>query len=394
VAGPAGEAQSLSRVGLTDMTESPKTVAVLYSHRLHIGGVETHLLSLFRQRALAPYRWLIVAPASPEFAALARPASTIAWAAPQAVDPRALVNLVRLLRREGVQLLHAHNPRAALYGGLAARWLGLPMLVTVHLPAYYWVRGPTPLARFRRWAYQQMDRILNRWLVDRVIYVSRRVCDEARGLGVVTPTRSQVIPNGIELRASMGEAAPLASIPAVTPGVPVLCCVGRLDPQKGIDVLLAALHSLRSRAWRLWLVGDGPELENLQGLARQLNLQDQVDFLGFRADVAALLQASAIFVLPSRYEAMSLALLEALAAGRPCVVTDVGENAAVIETGVNGLVVPAEDPQRLAAALEQLLADASLRQRMGQAAQRSAATFEASAMGRQLQTVYAALLAS
>lgn len=369
-------------------------VAVLYSHGLHIGGVETHLLSLLRQPDLAQYRWLILAPTSPDFAGQARPARTVAWAAPHACDPRALINLVRLLRREGVQLVHAHNPRAALYGGLAARWLGLPMLVTVHLPAYYWMRGQTRWARFRRWVYQQMDKGLYRWLTDQVIYVSKQVYLEAHHMGLVTPTRTRVIPNGIETQPAMHNGpATGALIPKVTPGVPVLCCVGRLETQKGIDVLLAALGQVRTRNWRLWLVGDGSQRESLQAQARHHGLENHIDFLGFRTDVAALLRASDIFVLPSRYEAMSLALLEALAAGCACVVTEVGENATVIETEVNGLVIPPENPARLATALERLFVDASLRRRLGQAAQQTAMLFDAERMGHQLQAVYALLLA-
>lgn len=393
MAGQAVKAQPVSGADRAGVMDSQINVAVVYSQYLHIGGVETHLLALLRQPDLAHYRWLIVAPTSPEFVRQASPARTLTWAAPRACDPRALINLVHLLRQERVQLVHAHNPRAALYGGLAARWLGLPMLVTVHLPAYYWVRGQTRLARLRRWAYQQMEKALNRWLVDQVIYVSHQVYVEALRLGVVTPARAWVIPNGLEFQPDASERATNPSVPWVAPGTPVICCVARLETQKGIDVLLEALHHLRVQDWRLWLVGDGSQRESLSGQAQHLGLEDRIDFLGFRADVAGLLRASDIFVLPSRYEAMSLALLEALSAGCPCVVTDVGENAGVVETEVNGLVVPAEDPAQLAAALERLLVDASLRRRLGQAAQQAARRFDAARMGHQVEMVYAALLA-
>jgi glycosyltransferase involved in cell wall biosynthesis len=375
------------------MIGNPATVALVYSQLLHVGGVETHLLSLLQHTDPARYRWLIVAPASSVFAAQARRAHIIPWTAPHACDSRALLNLIGLLRAHRVQLLHAHSPRAALYGGLAARLLNVPMVATVHLPAYYWVRGQTWMAQLRRWAYQQIERGLNRWLVDQVIYVSKRVCAEAQALGIVRPGQARVVPNGIELESVTDGKIADDSISPAASGVCVLCCVGRLEAQKGLDVLLEALHHLRAHDWRLWLVGDGPLRGRLQAQARQLELLGRIDFLGFRADVGGLLRASDIFILPSRYEAMSLALLEAMAAGCPCVVTDVGENAAVIETGVNGLVVPVEDAKRLAAALEQLLTNALLRQKMGQAARQVAAAFDASHMGGEIQAIYAALLA-
>ena len=147
--------------------------------------------------------------------------------------------------------------------------------------------------------------------------------------------------------------------------------VARLVPQKGIDVLIGALAQTAGPAcgWMQTLVGDGPEREALELQVRQADLQKRVRFLGFRPDPQTFLLQASVFVLPSRFEGMPNALLEAMAAGLAVVVTDASPGPLeVVKHGVNGLVVPSDDPSALAAALDQLAADPGLRERLGVAA--------------------------
>jgi len=147
--------------------------------------------------------------------------------------------------------------------------------------------------------------------------------------------------------------------------------VARLVPQKGIDVLVHALAQTAgsARHWTLTLVGDGPERERLEQQVQQAGLQERVRFLGFRSDPQTFLLQAGVFVLPSRFEGMPNALLEAMAAGLAVVVTDASPGPLeVVEHGVSGLVVPSDDPEALAAALERLAGDPDLRSRLGAAA--------------------------
>jgi glycosyltransferase involved in cell wall biosynthesis len=147
--------------------------------------------------------------------------------------------------------------------------------------------------------------------------------------------------------------------------------VARLVPQKGIDVLIRALAQTTgaTRDWTLTLVGDGPEREALERQVLQAGLQEKVHFLGYRPDPQTFLLQAGVFVLPSRFEGMPNALLEAMAAGLAVVVTDASPGPLeVVVNGVSGLVVPSDEPSALADALDRLAADPGLRERLGAAA--------------------------
>jgi len=179
------------------------------------------------------------------------------------------------------------------------------------------------------------------------------------------------IPNGIDTQQFypviwQGDMAP--------PQERVLFCVARLEYAKGIDILLQAWAYMLAlpAGWRdgirprLCLVGDGSRRAELEQMAVDLNIQESVDFWGTRHDIAWLLQESWGFVLPSRWEGMPNALLEAMACGLPCIATWVSGSEDIIEQGINGLLVPPEEPQHLAYALRLVLEDTRLARQLGQ----------------------------
>ena len=382
------------------LSQSTATIALVYGHLLDVGGVETHLLSLLRHGNIECYRWLILAPVSPSFRMLteALGAQIIPWQVRHPLDIVALLRLVRWLREYRVDLVHTHSPRAAFLGRLAARLLRRPVIVTVHLPPYYFFRGHSVRSRFMRWLYRWNDRILNHSLTDRLIYVSSYVCQEALDQRLAPRERTTIIKNGIEL-TSFNDGKSKASLRqawGISPDTILICCVCRLDVQKGVDVLLEAIHLLSIETalteWQVWIVGDGPQRSTLENQVRQLRLGKVVQFLGLRGDVSNLLRASDVFVLPSRYEAMPMAVLEAMAAGLPSVVTRVGENPFLIENETTGFVVPPEDPHALGIALRKLVEDLGLRHRMGRIAQQRARDYDAAKMAQRIQSLYATLL--
>ncbi len=142
----------------------------------------------------------------------------------------------------------------------------------------------------------------------------------------------------------------------------VILALSRLHPKKGLDTLLRAAQGLAGV--HLWLAGEGPLRRALQRLARTLNMEERVRFLGWRTDRGALLRAADVCVLPSRYEPFGTVILEAWAAKTPLVACRSAGPAAHVEDGENGLLVPIDDVKGLAEALKRVLDDKSLRQRL------------------------------
>ena len=212
---------------------------------------------------------------------------------------------------------------------------------------------PFPWPRFRRLLYRRADVLTanTTGVMESLVQLF-----QARQLALLpNPLPMPVVP------VSVGSAADRQGFVSVA----------RLVPQKGIDVLIRALAQTTgaARDWTLNLVGDGPEREALQRQVQQAGLQEQVQFLGFRSDPQTFLLQAGVFVLPSRFEGMPNALLEAMAAGLAVVVTDASPGPLeVVVNGVSGLVVPSDDPFALAEALDRLATDPLLRERLGAAA--------------------------
>ena len=372
-----------------------KTIAILYERELDYGGVETHLLALLRKLPTDGFSFVIISPVSKRFreASQSLGARVHPFAHWSAFNPFALFELTSVLKREAVDIVHAQSPIAAAPGRLAAWMLGLPAVVTVHLPVtrYHGTRQ-TLRARSGRWIYVNLDRLLNHAMTDRLVYVAQRVRDESVASGLSPAERSIVIPNGINLeefqqgvdRDSLRRSFNLPQ------GARVITFIGRLDEQKGLDLLLEATAGVE--AVEVWLVGDGPVRAELQRLATKLGIDDRVKFWGYQAQIERYLYASDIFVLPSRYEGMPVVLLEALAAGIPCVVSRVGDNDLVVEDGKHGLVVPPNDATALAKALNLLLLSPEMYRQMSEAAVRRSEDFGDDRMARRYSEVYRALL--
>jgi glycosyltransferase involved in cell wall biosynthesis len=147
--------------------------------------------------------------------------------------------------------------------------------------------------------------------------------------------------------------------------------VGRVVYQKGLDLLFNALGKIKDSAWELSIAGDGPRVDDLKAQARQLGIDKKVTFLGWQtsSQLPGVLLAANLFVHPSRHEGMPNALLEAMASGLPAVATRIAGNEELV-TMDTGVLVPAEDPEALRAALVPLLADSSLREKLGHAARK------------------------
>jgi glycosyltransferase involved in cell wall biosynthesis len=293
--------------------------------------------------------------------------------------PRAVVRLGRELRMHGTRVVHSYLFHANLVGTLAARVARVPVTLASKrsLDTY-----PTVL---ERWACKLSNR-----LADRVTANAEEVRRHAHEVEGCSLDKIVVIPNGVDLTrfATTVATPPPVEMPA---SGPIVGCVGRLSGKKGhSDLLEAAALVLRRRPDTTFvLVGDGALRSELRAQADGLGLNGQVRFVGHVNDPVPLLYRMNLFVLPSRIEGMSNALLEAMAANRAVVATSVGGNPEVVVDGVTGLLVPPRDPARLANAVLTLLADPQRASAMGAAGRARVETcYSVQAMLRQLEDLY------
>ncbi|WP_327403982.1 glycosyltransferase [Streptomyces sp. NBC_01288] len=294
------------------------------------------------------------------------------WEATRSPGP-ALVSEVRRLARVVAEvrpdLVHAHSAKAGLAGRLAVRGR-IPTVFQPHAWSFEAVGGVTATLAtgWERWGA--------RWAT-RTVCVSE--AERTTGLRAGVRGRWSVIPNGIDTERFHPAAvdtvrAGIEQLAGVDPAAPLVVCVGRLCRQKGQDVLLTAWDEVVRRVpkARLVLVGDGPDRAALRQLA-----PDSVLFAGSVPDAVPWYQAADLVVLPSRWEGMALAPLEAMACGRPVVVTDVaGARESLplaLDTGLSAseagqwkrCLVPAENPAVLSGAVAELLLDPLLRESLG-----------------------------
>jgi glycosyltransferase involved in cell wall biosynthesis len=237
-----------------------------------------------------------------------------------------------------------------------------------------------------------VQRVAHR-LATHVTAVSEAVAGTARALGVPA-ARITVIPNGVDASRFDGAAPDRAALGA--DGAPLIGSVGCLEARKDYGTLLEALARLAvgGVAFSAAVVGEGRERASLERQAERLGIAGRVRFLGERRDVERLVPAMDVFVLSSREEGIPNALLEAMAAGRPCVATAVGGTPEVMRDGETGWLVPARAPQALAAALGEALARPDEARRRGEAARRWVLeALSIDAMARRHEAFYAAAVA-
>jgi glycosyltransferase involved in cell wall biosynthesis len=287
-----------------------------------------------------------------------------------------------VLKKYDVRILHSHVWPANVWGRVVGRAAGGLRLVVTEHNVDLWKRKP----------HFAVDRFLARF-TNRIVCVSRAVEGFYRDVVGVPQKKLVYVPNGIDpepFARSIDVAAKRRSL-SVEPDERVVAIVARLIPQKDHGTLLNALKKLDERGVgaRCLVVGDGALRADLEKRARELELEGRVRFLGERRDVAEVLLASDVAVLSSIHEGMPLAVLEAMAAAKPVVVTDVGGNREVVRDGETGIVVPPGDPGALSDALARLLTSSEVARKMGAAGrERVLREFSLIAMVKRNEEIY------
>ena len=305
---------------------------------------------------------------------------------PRGMNPFLLAwSLVALwvhLRRVKPDLVHTHCSVPGIVGRIAARLAGVPVIVhTVHGFAFHG-NSHGPMHAFA----VGVERIAGR-LTDVLLSQNREDLEQAAQLRIAPRERLKLIGNGIPI-----ERFPVAESRGVTGERPtIVTCVARFEPVKNHALLLEAARLLqeRGKSFELWLVGGGQGRARAQAQCAAWGLEARVRFLGYRDDIPALLARSDIGTLTSLKEGIPRAALEAMAVGLPFVATRVTGTREVVRDGETGFLVNLGDAAGLAAALERLMDDATLRERMGARGREVVLEeFDESEIVRKLERVY------
>jgi glycosyltransferase involved in cell wall biosynthesis len=302
------------------------------------------------------------------------------------LDLHRLRGLATLLRRERVDVLHAHMFTSNVYGALLGRLARVPVVISHE---HSWSFEGEPVRKL-------LDRHVIARLSDRFIAVSRE--DERRMIEIegVRPEKIEVVPNGIEAMRATG--TDVRAELGIEPGAPLIGSVGVLRPEKAFDVLAAAVKLLLPARpdLKLAIVGDGwPEpVAALEAAIESLGVTDAVKLVGFRGDIPDFLASLDVAVSSSLREGSPLSVMEYMGAGKPIVATRVGGVPDLIDDGEHGLLVPPGDPEALAAAIGRLLDDRALADRLGHAAaERCAREFSFDVAVRRFEDLYESLYA-
>jgi glycosyltransferase involved in cell wall biosynthesis len=392
---------------LPDPAASAEVIRVLrVIARMNIGGPPFHVsllsgrLDRARFETLLAYGTIGPGEASSEFLAQKEGCfvSVVPGLTPEVrpiADLRALVELVRLIRRYRPHIVHTHTAKAGFLGRLAAVLTPgrRPIVVHTyhgHVLEGYFGRATSAVYRFLE---QRLARVS-----DCLIGVSQATVEDLVRLNVAPRDRFRVVPLGLDLRRFLDPdphaAAALREGCGTSPGEVLVAYVGRLVPIKRVDLVLRAMADARQSGAqvRLVVVGDGQCRTSLELLADELGIDDAVCFLGYLPDTRTVAAAADIAILSSDNEGTPVWLIEASAAGRPAVATSVGGVPDVVLPG-SGVLVERGDHSALAEGVAQLARDPELRAQMGDRARDHVTrSFSIERLLRDIEALYEELL--
>ena len=292
--------------------------------------------------------------------------------------------LVRLLRSERVDVVHAHKFGSNIWGVVFGRMCGVPVVVTHEHGWSFEGRAKTIIDR------ELIARGSNAFIAvsreDRRRMIELQHIDPERAVFVANGIKALPAPSGRDIRAEL----------AIGPEAPVVTTVGFLRRPKAMDVLIesAARIAPRFPGMKVLIVGEGADRPVYEALIERLGLHDTVKLLGLRSDVPDLLAASDVAVLSTNSEGSPLSVMEYMDAGLPVVATRVGGIPDLIDDGVEGLLVEPQDPGGLGDAIARVLADPEEARRMGERGrERRRREFDIDVMVQNLQNLYLELYA-
>ena len=268
------------------------------------------------------------------------------------LDLQIIGKLVKVMKDNKIDIVHAHLWTSNFWGRVAAKIANVPIIICTEHNVDSW----------KSLFHHAIDSFLSRF-TDKIIAVSNKVKEFYVGKGIPSK-KIEVIYNGVQTNGSQGHKDTRSHVKqefGIKDEEKVLAVIGRLVEQKGHKYLLEALSQLNGKYdFKLLVVGNGPLTESLKSQVTSLKLDDKVIFTGFRRDINRLFEAIDVLVMPSLREGLPLIALEAMISGVPIVATKVGGTPEVVEDGISGVLVSQKNPAELANGLRKILDDKEL----------------------------------
>ncbi len=352
---------------------------------LSVGGAERLLVNLANRIDSSRFEFYVCAlrvlrgnALQTQFERLSAPPHIIN--AQRLYDPKALFAVAQYVRKHNIDIIHTQLTYADITGRVVGKLLGRPVISTLQNEPQEYDRD-----RIDR---RLLARFTARYLSTALVAVSQRVHDQFVQQWHIPQARLSTIYNAVPMENYTSVVPERATNDA---GRPVITNIGRLTTQKAQHLFIAAAKIVLQHHpnARFLIVGQGHLQQQLAQQATELGIAEQVTLTGVRHDIADILAQSDIFVLSSLWEGLPLTAVEAMAAACPVVLTDVGGNRELVESGVQGLIVPPGDVEALAAALTTLLDDPQRRVAMGKAArERVRHDFSITTIAKQYEALY------
>lgn len=341
-----------------------KIKIMFVNHSVGMGGIETLLLEICRRlnRDIFEPHICIFDPdgqIDKEFHAIGVQVHLIPKK--EKIDISLPFKLFRLLKKTGINIIHTNNQGSWLYGGLAAKLAGIPLIHTEHTNVIYH-SGNQEL-------WIKIEKLLSVFTF-KVTTVAKSVADFMEEKQSIPRKKIQVIENGVDadiynLSIDIKEKKKELNL---NEDEKIVGNVARLTPNKAHDVLIKSFSIVANEISnvKLLIAGDGPLRNDLEKLVAELRLEEKVVFLGVRRDIPELLKSFDVFALSSTREGLPVSLLEAMASSLPVVATDVDGNSELIVHNSTGLLVPSNDIDSLSSALIRILSDKETANLMGE----------------------------
>jgi glycosyltransferase involved in cell wall biosynthesis len=307
-------------------------------------------------------------------------------------DFKTVLKLIRIFREERPHIVHTHTSKSGILGRWAARLTGVPIII--HTP-----HGHVFWGYFNRWktaVYIFLER-LTASITNRIITLTEQEKKDHLRYHIADENKFTVIHSGVDLRKfsdTQVNAAEMKNKLGIAQGAFVVGTVGRLTPVKGQKYLIEAAAKILNKISEIGfvLLGDGELMNELKMQAASAGISDKVKFLGWREDVAEVMSTFDLFVLPSLNEGMGKVLVEAMAAGKPIIASDIGGMSDLVIHGKNGLLISPMNSDALANSIELVLRNSRMRTNMGEEGQRLSQEYDANSMISKIDCLYLQLL--
>lgn len=307
-------------------------------------------------------------------------------------DLSAFLSLVRMIRREKPQIVHTHTSKAGFLGRWAAWLCRVPIIVhTPHGHVFWGYFGPC-----RTRLFIALERWTARITTKLVMLTEREKADHLR-FRIAPEEKFAVIHSGVDLsrfRPDPARKAEIRSALQIPSESIVIATAGRLTAVKGQDTLIRAIAECLRQGEKVFLLilGEGELRSDLEALSTELGIAESVRFLGWRSDVASVIDACDIFCLPSLNEGMGKAIVEAMAMGKPVIASDVGGIPDLVIPGENGILFPPGNSNALAKVILNLRDHPEMRVKMGEQGWGKALGYGVESMIHKIDSLYAGLL--